>query len=257
MIFTALSGALLAGFLFLALLGMIELGRRLGINRRARHGTVGEGLGAVEGAVFGLLGLLIAFTFSGAASRFDARRGLIVEEANDIGTAWLRIDVLPRRGPAGAAGQVPGVHRRAHRRLQGVPRRAAVREQSGRAAAIQTEIWALAVPAAQAGHASAPMLFLPAVNAMFDIANTRPGRPLTHPPPVIFVLLISLALCCGLFAGYGMAAGPHRNWLYMLGFSLVLSGAVFVIVDIEFPRLGLIRLDSFDKAIVDVRESMK
>ncbi len=54
-----------------------------------------------------------------------------------------------------------------------------------------------------------------------------------------------------------MAAAPHRNWLYMLGFSLVLSGAVFVIVDIEFPRLGLIRLDSFDKAIVDVRESMK
>jgi len=93
--FTALSGGLLAGFLFLALLGMIELGRRLGISKRTRHGTVSEGLGAVEGAVFGLLGLLIAFTFSGAASRFDSRRGLIVEEANDIGTAWLRIDVLP------------------------------------------------------------------------------------------------------------------------------------------------------------------
>jgi hypothetical protein len=45
----------------------------------------------VEGAVFGLLGLLIAFTFSGAASRFDDRRALIVEEANDIGTAWLRV----------------------------------------------------------------------------------------------------------------------------------------------------------------------
>ena len=257
MIFTALSGAMLAGFLFLALLGMIELGRRLGINRRARHGAVGEGLGAVEGAVFGLLGLLIAFTFSGAASRFDARRGLIVEEANDIGTAWLRIDVLPAEAQPALRDKFREYTDARIATYRAFPNVTAVREQLARAAAIQTEIWALAVPAAQAGHASAPMLFLPAVNAMFDIANTRLWAALTHPPPVIFVLLISLALCCGLFAGYGMAAGPHRNWLYMLGFSLVLSGAVFVIVDIEFPRLGLIRLDSFDKAIVDVRESMK
>jgi hypothetical protein len=49
----------------------------------------------VEGSVFGLLGLLVAFTFSGASSRFDTRRHLIVEETNAIGTAYLRLDVLP------------------------------------------------------------------------------------------------------------------------------------------------------------------
>jgi len=255
--FTALSGGLLAGFLFLALLGMIELGRRLGISKRTRHGTVSEGLGAVEGAVFGLLGLLIAFTFSGAASRFDSRRGLIVEEANDIGTAWLRIDVLPTEAQPALRDKFREYTDARIAVYRAFPDIAAARDQLARANAIQTEIWALAVPAAQAGHASAPMLLLPAINSMFDIANTRMWAALTHPPPVIFVLLISLSLCCGLFAGYGMAAAPHRNWLYMLGFSLVLSGAVFVIVDIEFPRLGLIRLDSFDKAIVDVRESMK
>jgi len=53
------------------------------------------GAGAVEGSVFGLLGLLIAFTFSGAAFRFDARRQLAVEETNAIGTAYLRLDLLP------------------------------------------------------------------------------------------------------------------------------------------------------------------
>ena len=53
------------------------------------------GAGVVDGAVFGLLGLLVAFTFSGAATRFDARRQLVVEEANAIGAAYLRLDVLP------------------------------------------------------------------------------------------------------------------------------------------------------------------
>ena len=52
-------------------------------------------MGSVEGAVYGLLGLLIAFSFSGAASRFEARRDLIVQEANAIGTAYLRLDLLP------------------------------------------------------------------------------------------------------------------------------------------------------------------
>ena len=54
-----------------------------------------EGVGVIDGAVFALPGLLLAFTFSGAAARFDTRRHLIVEEANAIGTAYLRLDLLP------------------------------------------------------------------------------------------------------------------------------------------------------------------
>jgi hypothetical protein len=57
--------------------------------------TASKGLGAIEGAIFGLLGLILAFSFSGALTRFDARRHLVIEEANDIGTAWLRVALLP------------------------------------------------------------------------------------------------------------------------------------------------------------------
>jgi hypothetical protein len=73
-----------------------EIGRRIGIARLA-HDPEGltKGAGAAEAAVFGLLGLLIAFTFSGAASRFEDRRDLIAAESNAIGTAYLRIDLLP------------------------------------------------------------------------------------------------------------------------------------------------------------------
>jgi len=81
--------------LFLVMLFLFETGRRIG-RRQMTKDTEGSraGLGAVEGAVFGLMGLLIAVTFSGAASRFDTRRQLIAEEANAIGTAYLRLDLL-------------------------------------------------------------------------------------------------------------------------------------------------------------------
>src|SRR5215475_7969280 len=92
-IFTAL---LFAVTLFVGMLLLLEVGRRIGLRRIAEEAEGARaGVTAVEGAVFGLLGLLIAFTFSGAASRFDTRRQLIVEETNAIGNAYLRLDLLP------------------------------------------------------------------------------------------------------------------------------------------------------------------
>src|SRR6188472_4331091 len=93
LVFTSVAFALA---MFAGMLAFAEAGRRVARKRAARdpHGAW-LGTGIVDGAVFGLFGLVIAFTFSGAASRFDARRTLIVEEVNAIGTAYLRLDVLP------------------------------------------------------------------------------------------------------------------------------------------------------------------
>src|SRR3954470_3348698 len=96
---------MLAPLVWLVLLGGMLLSMEAGMRLRARYLRAAQsdstGFTAVHGAVFALMGLVIAFTFSGAASRFDHRRDLIVEEANDIGTAYLRIDLLPEeaRGP--------------------------------------------------------------------------------------------------------------------------------------------------------------
>src|SRR5215469_3486119 len=78
--------------LFFAMAILLEVGRRL----RARSNLTldGPGFAAIEGAVFALLGLLLAFTFSGAISRYDTHRDLILEEANDIGSVYLRLDLL-------------------------------------------------------------------------------------------------------------------------------------------------------------------
>src|SRR4249919_3373788 len=88
--------AVSAGGLFFGMLICSEIGRRIGISRSTREPDgLPKGAGAAEAAVFALLGLLIAFTFSGAASRFEDRRHLITAEANAIGTAYLRLDLLP------------------------------------------------------------------------------------------------------------------------------------------------------------------
>src|SRR5260370_40970309 len=82
--------------LFAVILALLEIGWRAGVRRRRRDAEGSHtGLSAIDGAIFGLMGLLVAFTFQGAAARFDARRHLIGDETNAIGTACLRIDVLP------------------------------------------------------------------------------------------------------------------------------------------------------------------
>ncbi|TMA87034.1 MAG: hypothetical protein E6J74_30755 [Deltaproteobacteria bacterium] len=124
---------------------------------------------------------------------------------------------------------------------------------------LQVEIWRQLVAAirAQGASAVAPMLLLPALNAMIDITTTRTIAAQIHPPMVIFALLFALALVSSLPVGYGMAAGKYCSWFSRICFAVVVAVAVYVILDIEYPRLGLIRVDAFDQALVELRESMK
>jgi hypothetical protein len=81
----------ISAFILLAtMIILLEAGRRL---RKRR--VEAEGSAAIEGAIFGLFGLLLAFTFSAAITRYDNHRLLLTEEVNDIGTAYLRLDLLP------------------------------------------------------------------------------------------------------------------------------------------------------------------
>ena len=216
------------------------------------------GLGAVDGAVFCPLGLLVAFTFSGAASRFDARRQLVVEEANAIGTAYLRIDVLPHEAQPVLRDKF---RRYVEARLDAyreLPDLAAAKEALARATVLQGEIWGEAVAASRvASSQPAAMLLLPALNAMIDITTTRTMAAQMHPPAIIFAMLVLLALTGALLAGVGMGAGEGRSWIHMIGLAAGMALAVYVILDIEFPRLGLIPVDAIDQVLVELRESMK
>ncbi len=94
----SISPLMFSGLLFLGMLVLLEAGRRLGIRRRPAESEADRGnLGTVEAAVFALFGLLVAFTFSGAALRFNEKRMLVAEEANTIGTAYLRLHLVAQQ----------------------------------------------------------------------------------------------------------------------------------------------------------------
>jgi hypothetical protein len=248
------SWKLIGGLLAVMLLAL-ELGRMAGRRRlRTDPQWDGRGVGALESTVLALLGLLLAFTFSGAWSRYDARRELILKESNAIGTAWLRLDLVASEQPREAL-------RVALRRYVDLRLESTQASEAGASAAVtvaQQAIWAQAVMAAKAApDGRVAQLLLPAVNDMFDVASARYVAVQTHPPAVVFLMLLAIMLLAALLAGYGMAGGRSRHWLHISCFIGSLVLAVYVTIDLEYPRRGFIRVDHYDQLLVDLRAGMK
>jgi hypothetical protein len=241
--------------LFGVLLSMLELGRRLGLRAmQSSAGTSHEGVGAVEAAVFGLL---LAFTFTSAASRFDARREMLVDEANALGTAYLRLDVLPENARAELKQEL-----RAYVDLRLASYRSATKAERDAIAqkelAAQARIWSAANAALPGeGRGADRNLLLPALNEVFDAASKRIAAQKFHIPGVIFALLCSLAIFSALLAGFGMAKAQRRQWLHKIVLAMVLALTIYTILDLEFPRAGLIRMDDLDVILRQTRDEMK
>lgn len=256
----AIVGTAAAIALFVGILLCLSLGRRIGRRAIVRHGAAGmPNIGSLETAVFALLGLMIAFTFSGALSRFDVRRAQAVDEANAIGTAYLRIDLLPASAqPALRESFRNYVDSRiaTYRALPDVERS---RQELARSQQLQTEIWNQAVTAIRMPEAKpgTDLLVMPALNQMFDILTVRVVATQIHPPLIVYAMLIGLALAAALLAGYQSAAEKGYDWLHKVGFAAIVAFTVYVVLDIEYPRLGWVRLDAIDQLLVNARAGMK
>ena len=244
--------------LLLAMLAAQAWGRRLGERHRLLGGSDGKNpFGATEGAVFAMLGLFLAFAFSGAGSRFDDRRQLIVQETNAIGTAWLRIELLP----ADAQPEIRALFRE-YLDARLATYRLVAQERSYESARVrftdlQQRIWTASVRAARASGETPPaMLMLPALNEMIDITTTRYGATRIHPPAAVYATIAFLAIVSSVFVGYDAAGSNLRSAMHSLAFAAMLVLVLYVIVDLEFPRLGLIRVDDMDRLLIDLRKSM-
>jgi hypothetical protein len=245
--------------LFLGMLVMLETGRRLGIGRRGQEtDTDRSNMGMIEGALFAVFGLLMALTFTGAAARFNEKRMLIAQEVTAVQTAYLRLELLPKEQKAA----LQELFRRyidsrlaAYRRM---PDAQAAAAEFAKSENFQTQIWEYAVPATEApgAHRDAGKLLLPALNNMFDITTVRTMSLQIHPPTIVYGLLFGVALVCALLAGYRMASSQYRSWLHILGFTVITVVVVYVIVDLDYLREGLIRLHSADELLAKAREAM-
>lgn len=248
----------LAVGLFLAILSLLEWGRRVGDRRLAADPKgAKEGLSAIDAAIYGLLGLLLAFTFSNGSNRFDERRRQIVDETNAIGTAWLRLDLLP---PENQIGLRDSFRKYVDSQIEvyRLPVGSAEREVAkARSRGLQDEIWhSSRVACRDAGGEVAHLLLLPALNAMFDITTMRLASARMHAPLSVFVMLVLLTMMSSFLAGIALAGAKGHRWVHRVGFAGLLAATVFLILDIEFPRDGLARIDEFDRLLIELRRSM-
>jgi len=255
-----LIASLSAVCLFICMLIAFEVGRRIGIARFTKDSEgLAKGAGSAEAAVFALLGLLIAFTFSGAASRFEDRLHLITEEANSIGTAYLRLDLLP----ADTQPELKALFRQyvevRATTYKNASDRTATNAKLDETSALQGEIWTKSLAATQRQDApsQATMLLLPALNDMIDITTTRMMALHNHPPMVVFLLLGFLSLVSAMLVGYDTSTNKKRSWIHIIVFAGIMSLSVYVILDIEFPRFGLIQVAAADQVLIDLRQNMR
>ena len=101
------------------------------------------------------------------------------------------------------------------------------------------------------------MLLLPALNEMFDIVTTRTEAMNIHPPVIIFAMIGFLALGASLLAGFAMSKNRTPSWAHTVSFAAMMALTIYVIVDLEFPRFGLIRIDTADQAFDELRDSLR
>lgn len=236
------------------------IGRQFRRRQTAHHiAPAAEGSAAVQAAVAGLVSLLLAFTLSGASQRFDMRRTLIVDEANAIGTAYLRLDLVPDE-------KRPALQEKFRVYLDSridvfrkVPDLAAVGKELARNQVLQQEIWDGSVAACKLNPTFSPCFFslLAAENAMIDITTTRTMMSKLHPPPMIYIMLAVVVIASALYTGYAMAAATSLSWIHLTGFLLLNVFVFYVIQDLEHPRIGWLREDAFDQVLVELRQRLQ
>lgn len=245
--------------LFILLLSGALLGRRFAqwqIANRPDHRV--EIISVAEGAVFALLGLLIAFTFTGAYDRFEGRKLHIIEEVNAIDTTYLRIGMLP---PAAQAPLRDTLKKYVDIRLdiyKKYPDLMAAAVDFENLRMQRYKFWNEAVAAVQAtGSQATTMLLLDSINKLFDIANLRISIMQIHPPLSIFALLVGLAIMSTFLAGYATASVQNNYSVHILGYVVICALTIYVIIDLEMPRIGLINVNAFDQNLIQARAEMQ
>lgn len=238
--------------LFIMLIIFYSLGYQLH-NWNLKKGNIAfaDELGPINGALLGLLALLLAFTFSMSNSRYDARRQSITEEANAIGTAILRTEVYP-----------DSIRRVLRQQLKAYVEARVAFNQSGldvqqlvttykRADELGKQVWTTAAEYARKDNLTTRTAeLLPALNAMIDITTTRRAAGQANIPDSILYFLFILCLGSSFLLGYGIK--NKVDWVVAIGFSLMLSATVYTIMDLDRPRTGLITIETPSKKIAEL-----
>jgi len=249
---------LIAFVVFLLILLLNWLGYRFKHYQLRKHPNAEmDNLGPIEGSLLGLMALLLAFSFGNSASKFEGHREIIVEEANEIGTVILRCDLYPDT-PRNLL--IANMKEYVESRVDYYEARAdeekiAVALQKSKI--ISKKIWDIVTEESKKPNALVRSnQMIPAVNDMIDITITREGARIAKVPPVILFMLIILIQTSAFLVGYSQKS-KKRNLVMNYGFAVMISLALYLVLELDRPRRGIINLDSTEQKILDLREEFR
>jgi len=232
--------------LFFIIMLCNELGFRLGRFIQEHTDSEIKALtGSIQASILGLLALLLGFTFSMAMQRYDSRSMALIDEANAIGTGLLRVQLLPPQEQA-AAEQM--LRRYTELRIAAgrvdVTRRQQRQDYNGQIAALQHELWQLAVRATDEDpRAVTTGVFVKALNDIIDAQGRRNALLQMHVPESVLLLLFVVFAAAGGMMGYSGGLSGKRIIAPVVLVSLLITLIVFIIIDLDRPRRGLIQVD--------------
>jgi hypothetical protein len=237
----------------LASLLAVELGCRLARSRvlRAVHEDEAP-VGTIVGATLALLAFLLAFTFGLAASRFDARKGFVLEEANAIGTTYLRAGLLPEPQRA----EIRALLREyVDVRLQIIqPDKA--QQALRRSVELQDALWSQAVAVADKVAAPTASLFITPLNEVMDLHAKRLNLGIRNRVPIsIWAALYFVSIMTMMVVGYYAGLTASRRSPAILALVVTFSAVLLLIADLDRPYQGLLSVSQ--QAMLDLRDSLR
>lgn len=226
---------------------VVEVGWRMG-NRARQRTTVDKDapIGAAVGATLGLLAFLLAFTFGMAASRFDTRKQMVLQEANAIGTTYLRADFLPEPQRSDVR-NVLRAYAILHSR--GVSEMVTP-ENMAQSAKLQDQLWADTAAVVAQDDSIKVALFVESLNELIDMDSTRVTAGRNHIPDSIWFALYVVTVLAMVAMGYQFGLNGQRNWAVTLLLTMVFTAVIIIIADLDRPQGGTLRVSQ--QAILDV-----
>lgn len=237
------------------LISLAELGFRLGLRLYAAHDESRRSqISGLQGALLGLLGLLIGFTFAMAVARYESRRGLVLKEANAIGTTFLRADLLPEAHRA----PVQNLLRRyVDLRLRYQPLAsdpAKLAEGLRESATLQSELWRHATVAAEESPTPIVATFINALNDTIDTEAERLAASRNRIPAAVWLLLLIVASLGCLLSSYAAGAHGTRTAFSSVVLPLLIAIVMTLIFDLANPRKGIIGVSQ--EPLIDLQQSI-
>ena len=252
--FFRLTSLELALLLFGAILGATALGILIGRAMRRHSQHLSEPLAVLQAALLGMVGLLLAFGLSMAVGRYDARRAAVVDDANAIGTAYLRAQTLTEPQRTASLARLRRYADTSARLSDAVPGTGGSTRAVADGDVLQRELWALASASMhRAPDASAPRLYTEALNTMIDQQTVRDSVLLNRvPSAVLWLEILSAAIALSLLAAYLAILG--RGYAPIIAAALVVGALLLVTFDLDRPNRGFIEVP--DKPVTSLQASM-